>query len=164
MAELFTAIPSTVRAPLIPSSPLACALARRLSYKPTSNDSANSLSRPVQTGDLNIIQFAPLPRLEIAQSDRTDGNANEAQRRMAHGRGHAADLPVLPFAQGDLEPGRRDGLAAPDGDRTRRGIRRRRKHLELGPPGRPAAREDPAPKAGQGPLIDRKSTRLNSRH
>src|SRR3989442_8474920 len=96
MAELFTAIPSTVRAPLIPSSPLACALARRLSYKPTSNDSANSLLRTVQTGDLNIIQFAPLPRLEIAQGDRTDGNANEAQRRMAHGRGHPALRPVPP--------------------------------------------------------------------
>src|SRR3989454_3413276 len=153
MAELFTAIPSTVRAPLIPSSPLPCALARRPSYKPTSNDSANSLSQSVQAGDLNIIQFAPLPRLEIAQSDRTDGNANEAQRRMAHGRSHAADLPVLPFAQGDLEPGRRDGLAEPDGDRTRREIRRRRKQLDLRRPRAPTAEEDPVPKAGRGPLV-----------
>src|SRR5437867_9885686 len=129
MAELFTAIPGTIRAALISCSPLPCALARRLSYKPTSNDSANSLSRSVQAGDLNIIQFAPLPRLEIAQSDRTDGNANEAQRWMAHGRGHAADLPALPLAQGDLEPGRRDGLAESDRDRTRREVRRRRTPL-----------------------------------
>src|SRR5713101_9192336 len=144
MAELFTAIPSTVRAPLLPSFPLACALARRLSYKPTSNDSANSLSRPVQTGDLNIIQFARLPRLEIAQSDRTDGNANEAQRRMAHGRVHPADLPVLPLAQGDLDPGRRDGLAEPDGNRTLREIGRKRKQLELQRPRGPTNEEDPA--------------------
>src|SRR2546422_2763659 len=153
MAELFTAIPSTVRAPLIPSSPLACALARRLSYNPTSNDSANSLLRTVQTGDLNIIQFAPLPRLEIAQGDRTDGNANEAQRRMAHGRGHPADLPVLPLAHGDLDPGRRDGLAEPDGDRTLREIGRQRKQLDLQRPRAPTTEEDPATKTGQGLFV-----------
>src|SRR2546422_4596129 len=131
MAELFTAIPSTVRAPLIPYSLLACALARRLSYKPTSNNSANSLSRPVQAGDLNIIQFAPLSRLEIAQGDRTDGHANEAQRRMTQGRGYPADLPVLSLAQGDLDPGRRDGFAEPDGDRTLREVGRQGKQLDL---------------------------------
>src|SRR5438093_1872809 len=145
MAELFTTIPSTVLLPLITPSPF--------SYKPTSNNSANSLSRPAQAGDLNIIQFAPLSRLEIAQGDRTDGHAKQAQRRMTQGRGHPADLPVLSLAQGDLDPGRRDGFAEPDGDRTLREIGRQGKQLDLRRPRAPTAEEDPATKTGQGLFV-----------
>src|SRR5256712_13543111 len=107
----------------------------------------------MQAGDLTIIQFAPLPWLEIAQGDRTDGHANEAQRRIAHGRGHPADLPVLPLAHGDLDPGRRDGLAEPDGDRTLREIGRQRKQLDLQRPRAPTTEEDPATKTGQGLFV-----------
>jgi len=104
---------------------------------------------------LSPIELAPLAWLKLTQDDRPDRDADQTQRRMAHRRGHAADLTVLTLAQGDLEPGRRDGLAQPDGDRPRRESGRLRQPFDLCRTRASAAEENAAAKARQSCFIRR---------
>lgn len=52
---------------------------------------------------------------EIAEREVADADAQEAERGMAHGGGHAADLAVFAFDELEREPGVRDGFADADG-------------------------------------------------
>jgi hypothetical protein len=66
---------------------------------------------------LCFAQRAPSPRLQLkfAELEATDGDADEAEGGEADGGGHAADLAVLAFDEGEFEPGGGDGLALADG-------------------------------------------------
>src|SRR4051794_39828241 len=63
--------------------------------------------RPSQAegGSFLGVEVAPAAGGEVAQDDRADGDADEAQGRVADGGGHAADLAVAALAEGQAEPG-----------------------------------------------------------
>src|SRR6185369_9935192 len=60
------------------------------------------------------IDLTPLARRETVEPDAADARAHEPQRREADARGHAPHLPVLAFAQRELDPGGRYLRAVPD--------------------------------------------------
>src|SRR3954471_24997379 len=65
-------------------------------------------------GAFFIVEVAPMAGGEVAQGDRADGDADEAQGRVADGGGHPTDLSVAALADRQAEPGGRDVLAEPD--------------------------------------------------
>lgn len=65
-------------------------------------------------------EFPPLARLETAESETPDPDAEQAQSRMPHGRCHTANLAVLSFDQFETEPAYRNRFAKANGRKTRR--------------------------------------------
>ncbi|MNN09439.1 hypothetical protein D3C81_1223200 [compost metagenome] len=63
--------------------------------------------RQAQHTGLDLARF-PRGEAERAQVERPDAHADQPQCGKADGRGHAADLPVLPLADLQLQPRRRD--------------------------------------------------------
>ena len=59
-----------------------------------------------------------MPRRQVAQRDRPDGDPDEPQGRVPDGRRHPPDLAVPPFADHQSQPGRRHVLAEPDRHRA----------------------------------------------
>jgi hypothetical protein len=59
----------------------------------------------IQSPFVLICQSAPAAFWEIAQQERSDGNAEQPQHVDAKWRQHAADVAILAFIEHDLEPG-----------------------------------------------------------
>jgi hypothetical protein len=60
-------------------------------------------------------EFAPRAGGEIAEGELADAGAEEAERGVADGGGHAADLAVFSFDEFEGEPGVGDGFSHADG-------------------------------------------------
>src|ERR1700759_322109 len=61
-----------------------------------------------------LVQSPPLSRRQVAQFELADSHANQPQRRMAHGSGHAAHLAILALHELKREPGVGDAFADSD--------------------------------------------------
>jgi hypothetical protein len=59
--------------------------------------------------------FAPGTCRKTIEADGADGYSDEAQRGVADGGGHSADLAVPSFSEGEFEPGFGDAFADSDG-------------------------------------------------
>src|ERR1051325_29541 len=79
------------------------------------------------------MQFTPRSRRQFAQPESADAHAQQAQRRMADGGGHAAHLAIFAFDEFEADPAVRHVLAETD-----RRLARRDPRLRIGqtPPGR----------------------------
>ncbi len=94
--------------------------------------------------------MAPLAGLQAGQTKRADGDAHQAQGRMAGGRGHVADLPLLALVQHDPQPRGRDGGPVADGDAARRQIRFHGQQLDPGRGQQLTLHGHARPQRGQG--------------
>ena len=81
-------------------------------------------------------EFAPMARRQVAEFERTDGEAAERRHPGAEGGHHPADLPLLPLAEREEIPALRERFdgegaeafsgVADAGNETRAGLRRQR--------------------------------------
>src|SRR5437773_7101321 len=95
----------------------------------------------------SAIHLAPLPGPEAGDAVGADGGADEAQRRVAHGGGHPAHLPVTTFAEPDLEPCGRDGCAPADRRLPRPQVLGLRDQPDAGGPGASVREQHAAPQS-----------------
>src|SRR5688572_30551133 len=72
-----------------------------------------------QRGQVRCVEHARRAGGEPTQRVRADGDADQAERRVPYGRGHAPDLPVAPFGDAQLEPAVGHRLAHADRRLTR---------------------------------------------
>jgi hypothetical protein len=93
---------------------------------------ASLLAERLNRAELVGVQLTPLAGAEIAERNRTDGNADQPQGRVTDGGRHTPHLAVAPLADGEAEPRGRHVLAEPDRHGSIRQRGRRGHHFDVG--------------------------------